>query len=152
MRDARCRKRFEQTVAAVGLVPFAMLFYTTDMKRMTASLFARLMIVFTLTVAMVSGAWAHRVAPVDYDENLSAYLLAGGTLDALCTDADGPDHASHQTCDACRLVDTAALSPSHSACLGTVSFVATVALPALGSMVPTAPSDPSRPVRAPPAV
>lgn len=152
MKGAPCRKRFEQTVAAAGLVPFGMLFYNTAMKRLTLSLSARLMIVLALTMAMVSGAWAHRIAPVDYDESLSAYLLAGGTLDTLCTDADGTEHDGLRTCDACRLVDTAALSPAQVACLGALPVTDVPALPAAGRMLPVALWNPQHPARAPPAV
>lgn len=113
---------------------------------------ARLMIALALFVAMASSGLGHRFVSGADTANLNAYLAAGGTYADICADDGLGGHNAGQTCDACRLVDSAALPPVAASCAAAygVILAATtrfVALPPL-AFVP----DPSRPVRAPPVV
>ena len=113
------------------------------------ALFARLTLVVALLIAMASSGLAHRFVPAQADEALTAYLAAGGSYADICGDVD---HGAMQSCDACRLVDTACLAgvdPSNlspSAHFGNAGFAQTHSEPNLPAF------DPVRPVRAPPAV
>jgi hypothetical protein len=114
--------------------------------------FARLMIVLALFVAMASSGLAHRFTSGADTESLNAYLAAGGTYADICADDGMGGHSAGQTCDACRLVDSAALPFVAASCAATHAVI----LAANAAFLALPPSafapDPSRPVRAPPVV
>jgi hypothetical protein len=75
-------------------------------------------------------------------------VAAGGSLDDLCTDGNG--EVAHETCDACRLVDTVSLA-GMAECTSPLTIVAAtdVDLPsAKQAHLPVL--DPARLSRAPP--
>ncbi|WP_108815221.1 hypothetical protein [Loktanella sp. Alg231-35] len=118
--------------------------------RILTTTFAKLCLVVALLVALASTGFAHRVIPVDVDRDLLEYLVAGGSLDEVCGDASG-DHVG-QSCDACRLVDSASV-PTAAAHASRVSLGGAAAMPVLGGICHLGgAADPSRPVRAPPVV
>ncbi len=113
--------------------------------------FSKLCVVAALFVAMAGSGFAHRTAPPPRDNDLRAYLAAGGTLADVCGDFAPGDHAGGP-CDACRLVKSAI-----------VPVIASAAIAVLGAArplytVPKVPlyhpsdADPARMVRAPPTV
>lgn len=116
------------------------------MNRLTA-IFARFAIVFALAFAMATSGFAHRIAAADVDESLQSYVAAGGSLADICGDIGA---SLGETCDACRLVDTAFVPPLSSHCQSAIdakiaAVIAVVHLPDVANA-----SDPSRLVRAPP--
>jgi hypothetical protein len=112
------------------------------------SLFARLMLVFALSIAMAGTGVAHRTAPAD--AGLLAYIAAGGSYADICGDTDG--RSAVQTCEACRLVDTMAVPSAATGC-GVAIQTDTYLAPQTGSQSHfSTVFDPNRPVRAPPAV
>lgn len=120
------------------------------MRRLIAP-FARLCVVLAVALAMTGSSFAHRSAPSDIDESLLAYVTAGGTLEDLCGQA-GLGSSAGNTCDACRLVDSAMLPPS-----GTVGrselYVRLLQGKIKAGPAPITPIDnPACPVRAPPVV
>ena len=84
--------------------------YTPPEMRILSATFAKLTVVLALLIAMAGTGFAHRAIPLDVDEDLISYLAAGGTLAEICGDASG--ETVPQSCDACRLVDAAAVPPS----------------------------------------
>lgn len=135
-----------------GLEPSIARDYNGQTMQLKNFPFARLMIVFALFVAMASSGSAHRFASASDTENLNAFLAAGGTYADICADDGLGGHNAGQTCDACRLVDGAALPPVTATCAAThaVILAANAAFAALPP--PAFVPDPSRPVRAPPLV
>ncbi|WP_156788494.1 hypothetical protein [Roseobacter sp. CCS2] len=111
----------------------------------------RLLVVFAVAVAMTGSGFAHRVAPADMDESLLAYVAAGGTLDDLCGQG-GVGAGGGETCDACRLVDGAAVPTSHATVLSEIDATV-VDAPVVASVAPIGQvANPACPVRAPPVV
>ena len=114
----------------------------------TRALIARLTLVLALMIAMASSGLAHRFVPEQANETLTAYLAAGGSYADICGDVE---QGAMQSCDACRLVDTACLagvdpsSLSPNAYYGGTGFAQTHVEPSLPAF------DPVRAVRAPPA-
>lgn len=109
--------------------------------------FARLAVVFALAFAMATYGFAHRAASADVDESLQSYVSAGGSLADICGEIGT---GLSQTCDACRLVDTAFVPTLSSQCQSAidakiVAVVAVVPAPTIANA-----GDPSRLVRAPP--
>ncbi|MGJ8621501.1 MAG: hypothetical protein ACSHW1_01915 [Yoonia sp.] len=114
--------------------------------------FVRLTIVFALLVALATSGFAHRAAPVVFDEALASYLAAGGTISDLCADAGDEKHSAGQICDACHLVDAMAVPPEAFACQTLLPRTAQIRRGAQGDLATFAAFDPVRPVRAPPLV
>ena len=83
------------------------------MNRFAARSFAKLTLVFALMMALATSSFAHRFAAEQIDDSLRDYLAAGGSLTDLCAALDADGH-SGQSCDACRLVDAAALPVVHT--------------------------------------
>jgi hypothetical protein len=112
--------------------------------------FSRFFIVFSLFVALASSGFAHSMTSGPVDEGLSAFLTAGGTYQDICDKTEFTDHSAGQTCDACRLVDSAALPPVVASCdvKPAVRQVAHSVYTAFAPLYFFA--DPSHPVRAPP--
>lgn len=113
---------------------------------------SRLMVVAALLVALTGSAVAHRTQGPPATADLLAYVAAGGSLDDLCGGDDGSSGVGMAGCDACRLVDTAALPTATGTGVSVASFSATSAVPAPHVVSPACAPDPSHPVRAPPVV
>ncbi len=119
------------------------------MRILTAT-FAKLSLVAALLVALASTGFAHRVIPLDVDDDLLRYLAVGGSLEEICGDASG-DHIG-QSCDACRLVDVASV-PFANAQAVSADWRGASVLPVFVDLCHTgSAADPARPVRAPPVV
>ncbi len=118
------------------------------MKRWFRIPLARLSLVLALVIALVASAWAHRGPAAGLSGDVLAYVAAGGSLDDLCTDGNG--EVAHDTCDACRLVDTVSLAGVGD-CISPLATVAAtgVDLPAV-TPVSLPVLDPARLSRAPP--
>jgi predicted metal-binding membrane protein len=118
------------------------------MKRWFCIPVFRLSVVLALVVALVASAWAHRGPSVALSDEVLAYVAAGGSLDDLCTDGNG--EVAHETCDACRLVDTVSLA-GVADCASQLATVAATGmdLPAVTPVVLSV-LDPARLSRAPP--
>lgn len=112
---------------------------------------ARLAIVFALMLAMAGSGFAHQFTPADTDESLAAYLAAGGSYADICADFSG-GHPGSESCDACRLVDSASVPAAVPAILE-LALTASVISPTLSpSHHAFAFSNPAHPPRAPPLV
>lgn len=114
-------------------------------------LMSRLMVVFAIAIAMIGSGFAHRMGPAEVNETLLAYVSAGGALEDLCVQG-GLGSGVSQSCDACRLVDSAALPDVDAQILVSLP-VRLLDMPIHPAFPPIAPvSNPSCPVRAPPIV
>lgn len=113
--------------------------------------FAKLCVTFALLVAMAGSGFAHRAPTAALDESLLAYVAVGGSLSDLCGEG-GVGTGAGNTCDACRLVDAAAVP--HNDTMATVTLHAlelqdtTRGYAALVGQI----TNPSCPARAPPVV
>jgi hypothetical protein len=114
-------------------------------------LFHRLVLMFSLTVALVATGYGHRM-PSANDSMMDAFLLSGGSLADLCVDTDGNGLPDHGDCPACHIVASAGLPDAdltiHDADL---AFVAKVVAPRESRALRTV-LDPARGMRAPPLV
>ncbi|MEO1640241.1 MAG: hypothetical protein AAFU41_13460 [Pseudomonadota bacterium] len=111
--------------------------------------FAKLLTVLAVLIALTGTGFAHRAAGPDLDDSLQDYLAAGGSLADLCLDASG--NPLGETCDACRLADTAATPCSADVRSTPISASFLVFLPSGGQPHSEA-LDPTHPARAPPVV
>ncbi|MCK0097629.1 hypothetical protein MWU60_18795 [Yoonia sp. F2084L] len=125
--------------------------YTKNKMRGFIALFTRFFVVIALAFAMAGSSFAHRIAPSDIDESLLAYVAAGGVLDDLCG-ADGYGAGNGETCDACRLVDSAVAPTAVATTPSDVdtSLLQTRKRVSVNPLIDV--SNPSCPVRAPPFV
>jgi len=125
------------------------------MRRAPAPLvrrFARFWLAGLLAFALAGTALAHRAAPNTQDLALAQFLAAGGTLADLCHSDHTPHHSAESSCDACRLIGAALLSPAPML----LAFQRTP-VPAHGLWPDTAPPHSRAPpsnhsARAPPAI
>jgi hypothetical protein len=109
----------------------------------------RLLVLAALTVALVATGFAHRLPSAD-DAALQAFLLTGGDLADLCSDADGDGRADHDDCPACQIAGGADLPPATLRLRDAdLVFVATIVAPRESRAVRRI-LDPSRGLRAPP--
>ena len=114
--------------------------------KLVQHIYLRLTLVAILLVALGTSGFAHRFVPAD--DALTAYVAAGGSYADICADA-GIDGAT-QSCDACRLVDTAAVPIADRSCTAVVDRVQRLVFTASRALDPASGFDPTRPVRAPP--
>ena len=135
-----------------GLEPCVAQDYNNLTMQLKKLPFARLMIAVALFVAMASSSLAHRFASGSDTENLNAYLAAGGTYADICDDGGLGGRNAGQSCDACRLVDGAALPPLAASCAVTHAVILATNAAFAALRPPAFVPDPSRPVRAPPLV
>lgn len=118
--------------------------------RILNATFARLSLVAALLVALASTGFAHRVIPLDVDDDLLRYLAVGGSLEEICGDASG-DHVG-QSCDACRLVDLVTVPFADAKTISVDPRTVSVLPVFIGLCHSGSAADPARPVRAPPVV
>lgn len=76
--------------------------------------FRRLLVGCLLVVAMASASFAHAVMSRTTSPELSAYLAAGGSLAEICGDLEDRESHSGSKCEACRLIEVAAVPPEMS--------------------------------------
>lgn len=81
-------------------------------------------VVCGIVIALTALGFAHRTAQPALTPELSAYVAAGGALSDICGITGEPSDALHQTCDACRITDSFALSTN--ACSDTAKQIAKV--------------------------
>jgi hypothetical protein len=117
--------------------------------RNAVTLFHRLVLIFSLTVALVATGYGHRM-PSANDSMIDAFILSGGSLADLCADTDGDGLPDHDDCPACHIVASADLPDAgltiHDADL---AFVAKVVAPRESRAVRVV-LDSARGMRAPP--
>jgi hypothetical protein len=111
--------------------------------------FQRLLLIAAISVALVATGFSHRSPSLD-DTALQAFMMSGGDLADLCSDADGDGRGDHLDCPACHISATADLPHTefglHDADL---IFVAHVVAPRESRAVRIV-LDPARGLRAPP--
>ena len=110
----------------------------------------RLFVVLAIAVAMTGSSFAHRADPADLDENMLAYVAAGGALVHLCGQTGFAD--ASQTCDACRLADGVIVPVSAAAGLTERKLILQHGPRPTPHFAVGAMTTPSCPVRAPPVV
>lgn len=67
----------------------------------------RLTIVLAAFMALGAVGFAHKHAPLNFTPDLVGYLQLGGALSDICGDVDGKGHGASETCEACRIADSA---------------------------------------------
>ena len=119
------------------------------MQKILVHTLQRLILVATVTVALLATGFAHRV-PLANDTALRAFVLAGGDLADICADTDGDGHPDRGDCPACHIVTAADLPAAdltiHDANL---AYVAKVVAPRESRAVRSV-LDPALGMRAPP--
>jgi len=117
--------------------------------RIPSLILRRLAVVAVLAFALVATGLAHRL-PAHDGAALQAFVLAGGDLSDLCTDAEGTEETAQDDCPACRIAAAVGLPQatplSHDAGL---ILLATVTAPR-ASRVARPVLDPAHGLRAPP--
>ena len=78
------------------------------MKAVFLTALMRLSLVFALAVALAGSGIAHRAPVAPVDEDIRAYLLAGGSYADVCGETDG---LGLETCQVCLLIASAGLPP-----------------------------------------
>lgn len=109
-----------------------------------------LLIVAIFLAAMTTVGFAHRMSVQETDPDLLAYLAAGGALEDICGVLEDNPHGLSQSCEACRLVDTAEY-PTHFTTLRRAALVHTRRLQHVAQLRHHAkPLDTAQLTRAPP--
>lgn len=112
---------------------------------------SKLLVVLALICALAGSGFAHRVAEPSGEPALAAYVLAGGSLAELCGDVDGPRHDILQSCEACRLVNSAVLAEHDTVVASVVGKPSRLEVSGHQSAFTATRLDQSRLVRGPPA-
>lgn len=115
-------------------------------------LISRLIVVTALVLGMATSGFAHRFVTQDLDSALIDFVQAGGSLGDFCGDVGGRSRHSAQSCEACRLVDTAFVPLLEPACSTPFGRPTGILTAAFADIYTSTGLDPSRPVRAPPTI